>query len=130
MAAPLFFSVASEDVQLAERIFDRFRRGDIFLYTRTGENGVWFWDEIEQEELPFTKGFVVFWSKNFVKGEGALRELRLARKFFDERRLQDCVILRLDDTPIIVDPGGPELEPMHAEAVELISAFMGQGVIG
>lgn len=124
MSAPIFFSVASKDVELAERIFDRFRRGDIYLYTRTGKNGAWFWDEIEREELPFAKGVVFFWSSSFVKGENTLRELRLARKLFDEGRLQDCVIIRLDETQLVKDPALPALEPKHAEAVELVSAFL------
>lgn len=126
MSAPIFFSVASGDVGLAERIFAHFQGGNIYLYSKSGENGAWIWKEIEEVQLPFAKALVVFWSAHFVKSEYTLRELRLARKFFDEGRLQDCVIIRLDDTQLIADPAGPELAPLHTEAIDLLSAFLGQ----
>lgn len=103
MAHPIFFSVASNDVALAERLYNDFAGGLIYLYSQNGENGAWLWDEIERDQLPFAEGIVIFWSKSYLSNEGTRREIEFASKLFTERRLRECAIIRLDETPLFPD---------------------------
>ncbi len=100
MAHPVFFSVASQDIVLAERIFERYTGDLIYVYTKSGKNGTWIWDEIEREELPFAKAVVIFWSKNFLNNEGTVRELALAASRFAKGQLREFTVIRCDDTPL------------------------------
>ncbi|WP_156360294.1 tetratricopeptide repeat protein [Sphingomonas sp. Leaf226] len=115
---PIFFSVASPDVIFAEQIFNRYARDLIFLYSRSGKNGTWIWDEIEKDELPFSKAFVIFWSKDYVKNTGTIRELNFAGRQLEHGLLKDFAIVRCDDTPIFEaeasTAGHDDLAPFQA----------------
>ncbi len=121
---PIFFSVASQDIALAERIFEQYADGHFYLYSKNGKQAAWFWEEIEREQLPFAKAFVIFWSKNYVRNEGTLRELMLATDFFRERRLSDCVIIRCDDTPLLDSEITGELSPEERSAIDAVKVFL------
>lgn len=58
------------------------------------------WDEIEKDELPFSKAFIIFWSIDYVKNEGTVRELIFAARQLERGLLKDFAILRCDDTPL------------------------------
>ena len=57
------------------------------------------WDEISHRELPHSKLFVVFWSKNYVSATGCIKEIVQAEKLVEQGRLK-TLIIRLDDYPI------------------------------
>ena len=97
---PVFFSVTEEDRAIAEAIWGEFAADSIYLYSKTGRDGVWMWDEIERE-LKAATGFVIFWSQHYIRKSGTRREIDMAAKLFGQHsRLANAVILRLDDTPI------------------------------
>lgn len=96
---PLFFSVASHDLAFAEEIYLKFPADWIYLYSKTGEEGVKLWNEIAIHEIPNCQFFVVFWSKNFIEAPGCRRELELASNLINEGKIAGLVI-RLDDYPL------------------------------
>jgi len=98
---PLFFSVSSdpENIQFAEHLWAQFPDDWVYLYTKTGEDGVHMWDEISSQELPKSQIIVVFWSEAFSNSSGCIRELSQAKELVQGGRLQPLV-LRLDDYPI------------------------------
>jgi len=108
---PIFFSVASDDVELAERIFARYARDLIYLYSKNGRNGTWMWDEIEKDELPFSKAFIIFWSKSYIRNTGTLRELVFAKAQLERGLLRQFAIIRCDNTPIILSDSDEHLYP-------------------
>jgi hypothetical protein len=102
---PVFFSVASHDLGVAKAVWSSFTANDIYLYSESGEEGAWFWEEIEAE-LKQTRGIVIFWSANFVKNEGTTREIRFAAERFGANLLlREAIIVRLDDTPLTCPEG-------------------------
>jgi tetratricopeptide (TPR) repeat protein len=96
---PIFFSVSSDDIAFAEKVWKPFPDDWVYLYSKTGEEGAHMWDEISRRELPQTRLFVVFWSKNYITGEGCVREIQQAKDLINLGQLQ-AVVLRLDDFPI------------------------------
>ena len=57
------------------------------------------WQE-EANELRASTVLVIFWSINYLKKKGTLREIRLAVELLDQRKLGHPLIVRLDDTPL------------------------------
>lgn len=96
---PVFLSVSSKDVQFADSIWESLPPDWAFLYTKTGVEGAELWDEISRCELPSSKYFIIFWSRNYAEGEGTVRELRQAAELVTSGTLSSF-ILRLDDFPI------------------------------
>jgi hypothetical protein len=96
---PVFFSVSNTDVAFAEWIWDRLPSDLAFLYSKNGEDGVVLWDEISEKKLPKCSHIVVFWSKNFPKAGGCVKELEQAAAMVDAKAIYP-LILRLDDYPI------------------------------
>jgi hypothetical protein len=96
---PVFFSVSSEDIAFAEEIWKRLPDNWVYVYSKTGEEGVHMWDEISRSELPQADLFVIFWSKNYITGKGCVRELQQAVDLVQHGHLRS-VVLRLDDFPI------------------------------
>ena len=63
------------------------------------------WEEIAERELPSAKGFVIFWSANYIVSAGTLRELHQASKLFEEGLLDHVIVIRLDNYPIMFEGG-------------------------
>lgn len=57
------------------------------------------WHE-EQAALRASSVLVVFWSKNYIKKVGTLREIKFAAELLRENKLGEPLIVRLDDTPL------------------------------
>ena len=76
---PIFFSVSSHDIGFAEEAWGNFPDDWIYLYSKTGEEGAHMWEEISRRELPLSRLFVVFWSRNYVSATGCVREIVQAR---------------------------------------------------
>lgn len=96
---PIFFSVSSNDATFAEEIWHKLPADWAYIYTKNGEEGVHMWDEISRRELPRSKLLVVYWSKNYAKAEGCIREILQAKDLVRQSQLRP-VVLRLDDFPI------------------------------
>jgi tetratricopeptide (TPR) repeat protein len=112
----LFFSVAGQDIKFAEELFDHFSPTDIYLYSKSGKEGAYFWDEIERDALPNAMGVVIFWSEAFLRAEGTARELKFAAKRLQGENLDHAIILRLDKTPIKIPDGetDPKVKAVYA----------------
>lgn len=109
---PIFFSVTSEDVGLAEEIWGDLPDDWVYLYSRSGVEGASFWDEIARKEIPQSRIFVVFWSKDYPKKAGCIRELEQAQALVSAGHLTP-IVLRLDDTPIFWNASqSTELKPV------------------
>ncbi|MGT2430679.1 tetratricopeptide repeat protein [Cupriavidus basilensis] len=80
MARPVFFSVGgTRDREMAEATKALLPDSLVYLYTRTGEEGVSIRREIEAE-IQGCLLFVVFWSDDYLKSEYATVELAQFRK--------------------------------------------------
>lgn len=115
-AFPIFYSVSSDDLDFAAKVWDHFPDDWIYLYSKTGEEAVHMWDEISERELPRAKIMVIFWSRNFLKAKGCIREIKQAEGLF-ERKLLRPLVLRLDDCPLSWTDDFPE------DAKEVFSAL-------
>ncbi|WP_156169925.1 toll/interleukin-1 receptor domain-containing protein [Aurantiacibacter luteus] len=100
---PVFFSVSSQDIAFAEAVWEYFSADKIYLYSKSGEEGVELWEEIAERALPESRLYVAFWSKHFVTAPGAVAELHQAAQLARQGVLKPLV-LRLDDYPIKYDP--------------------------
>lgn len=117
---PVFFSVASKDIALAEDVWGRFPDDWVYIYSKTGEEGAHMWDEISRRELPKSQLFVVFWSKNYLTATGCVREILQAQELIGQGRLRS-VVLRLDDTPITwKDDMGEETKPVYSALASML----------
>lgn len=117
---PVFLSVSSKDEGFAHIIWEKLPRDWAYLYSQSGEEGAELWDEISRRELPSSKYFVVFWSKNYPKAGGCVRELRQAAELVTTGLLSP-LILRLDDFPITWRDDLPsELSPVFADLAKLL----------
>lgn len=96
---PIFFSVSSSDIEFSERVWQPFPDDLVYIYSQTGEDGADMWEEISLRELPLSKVFVVFWSKNYVEASGCVREILQAKELVERGSLRPLV-LRIDDHPI------------------------------
>ena len=96
---PVFFSVSSKDIAFAEEVWKRLPDDWVYVYSKTGEEGVHMWDEISRRELPQSRLFVIFWSKNYITAQGCVREIRQAINLVQQGHLRS-VVLRLDGFPI------------------------------
>ena len=94
-----FFSVAGEDVEKARGIATEFAANQIYLYDESGQHAADMWEE-EAKELRDSTVLVIFWSVNYLKKKGTLREIRLAVELLDCRKLGHPLIVRLDATPL------------------------------
>jgi TIR domain len=94
-----FISVAGEDVAKAREIASEFAANQIYLYDESGQHAADMWQE-EADALRASTVLVIFWSKNYLKKQGALREIRLAVELLEQRKLGHPLIVRLDDTPL------------------------------
>ena len=74
------------------------------------------WDERSERELPRTKIFVIFWSRNHLKTQGCIREIKQAAGLVDSGLLRPLV-LRLDDCPISWTEEFPEADKAIFEAL-------------
>src|SRR5688572_16774266 len=80
MTRPVFFSVGGRrDTAFASSVKDLLPDAMVYLYTRTGEEGVDFRPEVERE-IQAARLFVVFWSEDYLKSEACRHELALARR--------------------------------------------------
>lgn len=80
MPRPVFFSVGGpSDTKFAASVKELLPDSMVYMYTRTGEEGVAFRPEIEQE-VQACRLFVVFWSDDYLKSEAATIELAQARR--------------------------------------------------
>ncbi|MBX9859635.1 MAG: toll/interleukin-1 receptor domain-containing protein [Sphingomonas sp.] len=117
---PVFLSVSSKDEKFARVIWDDLPRDWAYLYSASGEEGAELWDEISTRELPSSKYLIVFWSKNYVKAQGCVRELRQAAELVAQGTLSP-LILRLDDFPITwVDQLPVELRTIFSDLDRLL----------
>ncbi|MDV3480848.1 hypothetical protein [Sphingobium yanoikuyae] len=91
--------MSSKDENFAHSIWKNLPRDWAYLYSASGEEGAELWDEISRRELPASKYFIVFWSRNYVTASGCVRELRQAAELVSNGMLSS-LILRLDDFPI------------------------------
>lgn len=96
---PIFFSVSSSDISFAEEVWDHLPDDWVYLYSKTGEEAVDMWEEISGRELPKAKIVVFFWSRNFLKASGCIKEILQAEGLI-EKGLVRPLILRLDDCPL------------------------------
>jgi hypothetical protein len=78
------------------------------------------WDEISRIELPKSRIFVIFWSKNYVLAEGCVREITQAKELFHQGQLRP-IVLRLDEFPII---WGEELGESSKPAFESLRILL------
>lgn len=116
---PIFLSVSSSDEKFARAIWNDLPSDWAYLYSASGVEGAEMWDEISRQELPAAKYLIIFWSKNYVKAQGCIRELRQAAELLAAGTLE-TLILRLDDFPIVW-PEGPtdsltdDLKPIFSD---------------
>jgi tetratricopeptide (TPR) repeat protein len=96
---PVFFSVSSTDIAFAEEVWKRLPADWVYIYSKTGEEGAHLWDEISRGELPHSRLLVIFWSKNYIKAKGCIKEILQAKDLVQDGHLR-AVVLRLDDFPI------------------------------
>src|SRR5687767_7326314 len=96
---PVFFSVASRDIDFAEGIWRQLPDDWVYIYSRTGEVGADMWEEISRAELPQSQIFVVFWSRHYLVARGCTRELLQARELVKSGYFRS-IVLRLDETPL------------------------------
>lgn len=109
---PIFFSVASKDIAFAEEVWKGLPDDWVYIYSKTGEEGVHMWDEISRRELPQSRLFVIFWSKDYITAKGCVREIQQAKDLVQQRHLRS-VVLRLDDFPITWrDEFGEDAKPV------------------
>lgn len=96
---PIFFSVSSHDISLAEKVWRHLPDDWVYIYTRTGEEGADMWEEISRRELPQSQFFVVFWSRRYLTSPGCVRELMQANDLIKSGYFRS-IVLRIDDTPL------------------------------
>jgi tetratricopeptide (TPR) repeat protein len=115
-----FISVAGEDVSKARQVTSEFVANQIYLYDESGKHAADMWQE-EADALRASTVLVIFWSKNYLKKQGTLREIRLAAELLELRRLGRPLIVRLDDTPLnsVGDRQGDE-----SDGVELLAPLI------
>ncbi|MBX9659101.1 MAG: toll/interleukin-1 receptor domain-containing protein [Nitrospiraceae bacterium] len=117
---PVFFSVSSKNEKFAHHIWSDLPRDWAYLYSTAGDEGAELWDEISRRELPSSKYFIVFWSKDYVRAEGCVRELKQAAELIARGALSP-LILRLDDFPITWSDDLPgELKPVFLDLARLL----------
>ncbi len=117
---PIFFSVASSEVVFAEQIWERLPADLVYLYSKSGAEGEHMWREISDKELANAKFFVVFWSANYVKALGCVRELAAAKQRVKDEALVPLV-LRLDNYPIKFSDGlGEDVRQIFADLDALL----------
>ncbi|UWU20937.1 toll/interleukin-1 receptor domain-containing protein [Rhizobium sp. CB3060] len=117
---PVFLSVSSNDEKFAHSIWEDLPRDWAYLYSASGEEGAELWDEISRRELPSSNYLIVFWSKDYVRAKGCVRELRQAAELVASGTLSP-LILRLDDFPIIWSDELPgELKQVFSDLAPLL----------
>ena len=89
-----FISVAGEDVEKAREVAKEFTANLIYLYDESGQHGVDMWNE-EANALRASSVMLIFWSKDYLKKKGTLREIRLAVELLEQRKLGHPIIVRL-----------------------------------
>ncbi|MCZ8227698.1 MAG: toll/interleukin-1 receptor domain-containing protein, partial [Burkholderiaceae bacterium] len=123
MTHPVFFSFAGDAKQYAERLKGKFSDEIVYMYSRTGVDGVDFPQEI-LEEIAQCQLFVVFWSAAYIDADvrrpWCRRELITAAKRVSSGSLTNYIIIPIDSTPLeslIKDPDTGEtsdvLQPMR-----------------
>lgn len=111
-----FISVAGEDIGKAREVAKEFTANLIYLYDESGQHGVDMWNE-EAAALRTSSVMLIFWSRNYLKKKGTLREIRLAVELLEQRKLGHPIIVRLDDTPL---DGKGELQGDESDGVPLL----------
>lgn len=93
MTRPVFFSVGGrQDTVFAESVKRLLSDQLVYLYTRTGEEGVAFRPEIEAE-VQNCRVFVAFWSEDYLKSDAACIELAHFRRLHEADPTVDRDIL-------------------------------------
>jgi hypothetical protein len=125
---PVFFSFANDSKVLAERVAARFSDDLVYMYARSGVDGVNFPEEI-LAEIAQCQIFVIFWSSSYVSGDPrrpwCRRELLTALTRYKNGTLTNFVIVQVDqtaldktiedpDTGLPVDALGPLREKFRA----------------
>ncbi|MFY1893336.1 hypothetical protein [Achromobacter xylosoxidans] len=110
-----FLSVAGEDVQAARALASAFTPNLTYLYERNGQNAADLWAE-ESLALRESSVVVIFWSKNYIRKLGTLREIALMGELLDQRLLGHPLIVRLDDTDLLAVADFPG-DPLHGQPV-------------
>src|SRR3989344_8270968 len=100
---PVFLSVSSKDEGFAREIWKGLPRGWAYLYSTSGDEGAELWDEISRRELPSSKYFIAFWSRDYASAGGCVRELRQAADLVAGGTLSP-LILRLGRRLISTQP--------------------------
>ncbi len=113
---PIFFSVASADIDFAEKVWEHFPSDWIYLYSKSGEESAHMWEEISERELPQSKVVVVFWSRNYLKAKGCIREIKQTSNLLKSKIIRPLV-LRIDDCPLHWNENFPD------EAKEIFADF-------
>ncbi len=118
---PVFLSVSSENEGFARQIWTDLPSDWAYLYSTSGDEGAELWDEISRRELPSSKYLIVFWSQDYVRAGGCVRELRQAAELTANGTLSP-LILRLDDFPITWSDDLPdELKPIFSDLTRLLN---------
>ncbi|HOM12009.1 MAG TPA: toll/interleukin-1 receptor domain-containing protein [Rubrivivax sp.] len=89
----MFFSVGGRrDTLFAASVKELLPDAMVYMYTRTGEEGVDFRPEIERE-IQAARLFVVFWSEDYLKSDACKHELALARRLAESVDRQKRVLI-------------------------------------
>ncbi len=110
MAHPIFFSFSGDSKEQAERLKSRFSDDLVYMYSRTGVDGVDFPNEI-LDEIAQCRVFILFLSRGYVEADPrrpwCRRELLAAAKRITTGNLKSFLIIQVDQTPLtatITDP--------------------------
>lgn len=104
MTRPVFFSVGGkQDTAFAGEVKRLLPDKLVYLYTKTGEEGVAFRPEIEAE-IQGCRVFVAFWSEDYLASEHACRELALFKRLTESDPTKDrdlLIVPREEEKPNI-----------------------------
>ena len=118
---PVFLSVSSIDEKFANAVWKEMPSDWAYLYSESGVEGAEMWDEISKQELPTSKYIIIFWSKNYVRASGCIRELRQSVELVAGGIIEPLV-LRLDEFPIVWNDDLPEdLKPVFSDLSPMLS---------
>jgi tetratricopeptide (TPR) repeat protein len=86
-------------VPVARALAKQFTPNLIYFYEQSGRHGADFWEE-EMTALRGSTVVVIFWSANYLRKNGTIREMALVLELLQAGRLGHPLILRLDETSL------------------------------
>lgn len=102
MTHPVFFSFSGDAKSFAQSLKEKFSDDLVYMYIRTGADGIDFPQEI-LEEVTQCEIFVLFLSRDYVaddpKRPWCRRELAVAERRIVAGSLKKFLIIQMDDTP-------------------------------